>query len=140
MREELFEIILDNEGRGHILRLFNKVKIIFILSFIWIGVGGCATVFTILSSIKAFKMAGMDLTPRIIVNYLEACLLLVLFPIQVYYYYTFTRRIREAIHEKNSIKFNQSFRLLNTNAILWLVSIVLSIGFASFQAFSVFVD
>ena len=135
MQEDvLFEIALNNEGRGHILRLFARVKFILIATIIW-------TVINLFSTISSFSLTmrvirqnnsvGIDL--RLMVIYLYTFLSIILLPAQSWYFYGFSKRISESIEEQDAIKFNSSFRLLNINIIICLVTILFNITFTLFN-------
>ena len=131
MQEEtLFEITLNNEGRGHILRLFTRVRFIFIASIIWTAINLFSTINALATAVRLFRQynsGGFDLRVKII--YIYSFLSLVLLPLQAWSFYAFSKKINESLDEQDTLKFNSSFGMLNTFAFFSLVAVMVNIAF-----------
>jgi hypothetical protein len=124
MQNEIFRIALDDEGRSQINQLFRKIRVIFIGSFVWSGIN----VLSILARLTLLSLAfsyGKNIS-QLVIFYSIWVLTVIILPLQAYYYYAFSKRIKQSIEEQNSEKFNAGFRLLNINATLVLLSLVVS--------------
>ena len=133
MQELLFNIELNNEGRGYMLRLFVWVRFVFIAAVIWSAINLLSTIAGIITASRVIRMPDYWLNARLIGVFIFTFLNVILVPLQAYYYYSFSKRVRESIDEQDAVKFNGSFRLLKTNAIIAFISIMLSIAFSFFN-------
>lgn len=121
MQIEIFGISLNDEGRWHINQLYKKVKIIFIGSIIWSAINVLSIVVRLTVLRQVFSM-GRN-TSQLIILYLIWVSTVILLPLQSYFYYAFSKRMKLSIVEQNSEKFNSGFRLLNINATLVLLAL-----------------
>jgi hypothetical protein len=134
MQEELlFDIELNNEGRSHILRLFRRVRFVFIAAVAWSGISLLTGISGIITALRFLPGAGNWMTTRLIVVYSFTLLNVIIIPLQTYYYYGFARQARESIDDQDTMKFNRSFGLLSTNALIVAISVVLNIAFLLFN-------
>lgn len=124
MQNEIFGISLDDEVRQQISQLYKKVRIVFIGSIIWSAIN----VLSILIRLTALKQmfSYSRNTAQLIIVYSFWILIVIILPIQGYYYYAFSKEIRSSLEEQSSEKFNGSFKLLNTNATLVLLSLLVN--------------
>jgi hypothetical protein len=99
----------------------------------WSGISLLAAISGIISAFRFLPNADNWITTRLIVVYSFMILNVVIIPLQTYYYYGFARQIRESIDAQDPMKFNRSFGLLATNAILVAISAVLNIAFLLFN-------
>ena len=134
MQKELFDITINTEGRSEILRLFSRMKIIFI----------AALVLTILSLTEVYirmnwlskRFQGSSFNGPTITAFAYTFVIIILFILQAWHYYRFSKLANDSLNEQDQVKFNQSFRSLNTNAAIGLVSLTISIAFTFFNIFT----
>ena len=135
MQDEIFDIVLNNEGRSHILRLFGRVRFVFIASVIWSVIALLSTIAGIISTLRIMRNVDDWLTVRLIVMYAFMFLNVILVLLTGYYYYAFSKQIREGIDAQDPVSFNRSFGLLATNAVIVAISVVLNIAYLVFNIF-----
>ena len=139
MQEELiFEIELNNEGRGYILRLFIWIRLVFIAAIIWSAINLLSAISGIITASRVLGFQDYLLNARLMGVFIFTFLNVILVPLQAYYYYSFSKQIRESLDEQDTVKFNGSFKLLNSNAVIAFISIMLSISFSLFNIFHSF--
>jgi hypothetical protein len=124
MQNEIFGTSLNDEGRWQLIQLYKKVKIIFIGSIIWSVINVLSIVIR-LTALKQLFSYGKN-TSQLIVVYTIWVLTIILFPLQGYYYYAFSKEMKLSIDVQNVEKFNGGFRLLNINATLVLLSLFMN--------------
>jgi hypothetical protein len=124
MQNEIFGINLNDEGRSHLIQLYKKVKIIFIGSIIWSAINVLSIIIR-LTALKQLFSYGKN-TSQLVIVYAIWVLTIILIPLQGYYYFAFSKEMKLSIEEQSVEKFNGGFRLLNVNATLVLLSLLMN--------------
>lgn len=124
MQSEIFELSLDDEGRGQLIRLYKKLRVVFIAAIAWALISLTSNIVR-LTTFRQFLRTSEGYNPQVIISYAFLFVGIILIPIQSYYYFAFSRKIKASIDEQNTMKFNNSFALLNINATLVLVSLAI---------------
>lgn len=135
MQEELFGLQLNEDGRNYIVQLQKKVRVVFIGSIVWSLVNLLAIVMRLSALRDVIRYTGNRNITQIIVVYSYVLLTLILLPLQSYFYFSFSNRLKAGMEEQDNWKFNDSFRLLSINASLTLISLVVSLIY-TFYTFS----
>jgi hypothetical protein len=137
MLEDLFSLNLTEEGSNSLLRFYHMARTIFIGSIVW----SVITIISVLVSISHLSRTLGDTGHRIIMQlmpyYIYSSLIIILIPFQGYFYFAFSKKMKRSIADKNSAAFNSSFRLLNTNAVLTLVALLINFLYVAYNLYSI---
>lgn len=117
MKEELFEIKLDETGKRLLLRVNFWARFLYVCTLL-------TCVFDLINAylgIKSFfkNADGYNdyLKFSVSLNIIFLTIYAVLLPIQAYYFLSFSRNARKAIRYEDSIGFNNSFKWLLKHVI-----------------------
>ena len=117
MKEELFEIKLDENGKKLLIRISRWAGLLYICCVLT-----CVfDLFNAYLGIKSFlkNVDGYNdyLKFSVSFNIIFLIIYAVLLPIQAYYFISFSRKARKAIQYEDSIGFNHSFQWLLKHVI-----------------------
>ncbi|MFL5810923.1 MAG: hypothetical protein ACJ749_15490 [Flavisolibacter sp.] len=130
MKEEIFSIQLNQEGINWLNRFYKIAKVLFLLSLL-ISLAGMFNVVLKFYDINYDPANIKDPLYRqqVLVSRAYVLLFYLLFPIQVYFFYRFSKQNEKSIELMDSSKFNASFRLLVINSIISIVTFSLNLIF-----------
>jgi hypothetical protein len=136
MQEDLFSIILTEEGSDSLLRFFRKARLFFVGSVIWTLVDLFWQLYYFVTLSKKMGEAGNDWMRQMTPFYLYVFVAIILVPFQGYFYFAFSKKVKQSIAGKNSEGFNRSFRLLNINAVFCLIALFINFLYVGYSFFS----
>jgi len=119
MKEELFEIKLDETGRNLLVRISRWTRFLYICSLLT-----CIFDFIVAGIIfNSFSKYSSGINSSFLTFILRLDILFlvtyaVLLPLQAYYFFVFSGKSRKSMQYEDSIGFNQSFKWLLRHAVI----------------------
>jgi hypothetical protein len=127
MEDELFRLTINEEGREEINRFYRRAKVAFALSVLF----SCLELITSWWRIVYFERIsrGFVWSAPMIATWVYTAVFMIMTPIQAYYYLLFGKWLRTSLRDSDEIRLNRSFRILNINAALCIVTLVIGISY-----------
>jgi hypothetical protein len=137
MEQEMFSISLNQDGISWIRKIRTLARVLFFIALLT-SIVDMISVFVRYYDphMNPAKIRDPFLRQEVYVSLIYLVFWTLMFPIQAYYFYRFSKENVEAIDERNSTKFNSSFRLLMMNAVFAFVLFMINLCYIGFITYS----
>lgn len=129
MQEEIFTISLNEEGAGYLQRFAAKARTVFYFSILLTIVNLVTMISRFTSFGDALRFTSGRMKVQIVAALLYVIFSVVIIPLQAYYLFAFSGRIRQSLRNGDTFHFNASFKLLNVVTVVWIVNLAVNVAY-----------